>query len=46
MPARPPHVTRGGDLETSCTDVLLHLQLEASDPESEHVSDQVFYWSG
>jgi hypothetical protein len=24
MPARPPHVTRCGDLETSCTDVLLY----------------------
>jgi hypothetical protein len=24
MPARRPHVTRCGDLETSCTDVLLY----------------------
>jgi hypothetical protein len=38
MPARRPHVTRCGDLETSCTDVsltccstlLLYLQLNGS----------------
>jgi hypothetical protein len=46
MPARPPHVRRCGDLETYCTDVLLHLQLNGSDPESEYVSDQALYWSG
>ena len=48
--ARPLHVMRCGDLETSCTDVLLYfaavLQLEGSDPESEYVSGQALYWSG
>jgi hypothetical protein len=28
MPARPPHVTRCGDLETSCTEMLLYLPLD------------------
>ena len=42
MPARRPHVKRCGDLETSCTDVLLYLQLDGSGPESEYVFDQAF----
>jgi hypothetical protein len=40
MPARRPHVTPGGDLETSCTDVLLYRQLNGSSSESKYVSDQ------
>jgi hypothetical protein len=46
MPARPPHVMRCGDLETACTEVLLYLQLNASSPECEYVSDQAFYCRG
>ena len=46
MPARRPHVKRCGDLETSCTDVLLYLQLDGSGPESEYVFDQAFYCRG
>ena len=34
---------RCGDLETSCTNVLLYLQRDGSGPESEYVFDQAFY---
>jgi hypothetical protein len=37
MPARRQHVTRYGDFETSCTDVLLYLQLNALTSESEYL---------
>ena len=51
MPARPPPVTRCGDLETACTDELLYFAAvlgssTGSSPESECVSDQAFYSSG
>jgi hypothetical protein len=47
MPARRQHVRRCGDLERSCTDVLLYfaavLAAQRLQPESEYVSDQAFY---
>ena len=51
MPARRPHVKRCGDLETSCTDVLLYFAAVlaarwAPAPESEYVFDQAFYCRG
>jgi integrase len=51
MPVRRPRARRCGDLERPCTEdrcctLLLYSQLEGSDPESEYVSDQAFYWSG
>jgi hypothetical protein len=50
MPARRPHVKCCGDLETSCTDVLLYfaavLAAQQTGQESEYVADQAIYWSG
>jgi hypothetical protein len=50
MPARPPHVTRCGDLETSCTDVLLYfaavLAAQRLRFRIQYVSDQAFYCRG
>ena len=45
--ARGPVVTKVPTVvQTSCTDVLLYLQLNGSGPESEYASDQAFYCRG
>jgi hypothetical protein len=46
MQAQQPQVRYCGDLERSCTDVLLYLQLNGSGQEAEYVADQAIYWSG